>query len=234
MQRFVNNWSATLQAPLFSADLEMQLPSALAGLLLLGSGDYYDLTVDPQGAAPEIIRATGVAGGVVTLGARELEGTAAPASWPVGTVVRCTATAGFLEEMQQQGGGSTARDVLVIPLGPLSVPASTGMLVGGGYSTDSSQVTLPVPADGQMLAIDLLLYQTATNPGDPLYELALQIPGGTVGDVILPSVTVESLDDTLTISDITTNTFCRLLISTINGGVYLDVVAYGAPPAAPA
>ena len=40
MQRFVNNWTATLQAPLLALDIEMQLPPALAAKLLLEPGDF--------------------------------------------------------------------------------------------------------------------------------------------------------------------------------------------------
>lgn len=105
MQRFVNNWSATLDAPLLAAETEMQVPAALAAKLLLDEGDYYDLTLDPHGEAPEIVRITAVALGALTISSRGREGTVAPASWPAGTVVRCCATAEFMQQLQTQAGG---------------------------------------------------------------------------------------------------------------------------------
>lgn len=99
MQRFVNNWSATLDAPLLAAETEMQVPAALAAKLLLDEGDYYDLTLDPLGEAPEIVRITAVALGALTISTRGREGTVAPASWPAGTVVRCCATAEFMQQL---------------------------------------------------------------------------------------------------------------------------------------
>ncbi len=161
------------------------------------------------------------------IGGRGGEGTATPGSWPAGTVVRCTVTAGFLHGLQSApsvGGGS--RSVVVISLGEITVPADAGLLIGGGYATDSSQVTLPVPDSDQVLAIDLLLYQTAESPGDPAYELQLTLPGGVVGDVQVPSATTSVTSATLTLSNITTLTFCRLLISNIGGTLQLDLAAY--------
>lgn len=230
MQRFVNNWSTTLLAPLLAGDSELSVSAAMAAKVaacLQDPGDYLDLTISPEGAAPEIIRVTGAGTGVLEIGGRGGEGTATPGSWPAGTVIRCTVTAGFLHGLQSApsvGGGS--RSIVVISLGEITVPADAGLLVGGGYATDSSQVTLPVPDSDQVLAIDLLLYQTAESPGDPAYELQLTLPGGVVGDVQVPSATTSVTSATLTLSNITTLTFCRLLISNSGGTLQLDLAAY--------
>lgn len=111
MQRLINNWSTTLQAPLLAADLEVSVPPALAARVqarLQGEGDFCDITVDPEGASPEIVRVTGTGTGTLLLGGRALEGTITPASWPAGTVLRCTVTAGLLERLQSGGGGGLA------------------------------------------------------------------------------------------------------------------------------
>lgn len=62
MQRFVNNWSATLQAPLLAGDSELSVSAAMAAKVaacLQDPGDYLDLTISPEGSTPEIIRITG-------------------------------------------------------------------------------------------------------------------------------------------------------------------------------
>ena len=105
MQKFINNWSATLQAPLLAADGEMAVEPSKGALLSIPAGDFMDLTLEPQGSAPEVVRVVARSGGVLTISARGLESSSTPSSWPAGTVVRCCATAGYLESLQQQASG---------------------------------------------------------------------------------------------------------------------------------
>lgn len=103
MQRFINNWTAVLQAPLGSGDAAVHVSSALAGQLVgLGGGDFYLLTVAQLNGAGqevgwEIVKATSVTGGAITI-QRAQEGTT-PLSLPVGAPVSARLTAGALNAL---------------------------------------------------------------------------------------------------------------------------------------
>lgn len=107
MQKFANNWQTVLSASLASTDTTLTVPTVQADKLTFGAGEYYDLTIDPNGSAPEILRITGKSGGVLTIGSREREGTTAPGTWAADTVIACTVTAGFVEYVQQLGADVT-------------------------------------------------------------------------------------------------------------------------------
>lgn len=102
MQRFVNNWRTELAGELLSAASVALVPEAMASLLAMDPGDFFDLTIDPDGGA-EIIRVTSVSGGELAIDSRGREGTSTPASWPAGTVIACTVTAAFVEAIQTGG-----------------------------------------------------------------------------------------------------------------------------------
>lgn len=118
MQRFINNWAATLTAPAVSGDLTLSIdPAQAAKLVGLGSGDYYLLTlaelVDDAETSWEIVKVTAVVGGVLTVDRGE-EGTGAYA-WSVGASISARATAGTLETLRGSGGaeGASAYEVAV-------------------------------------------------------------------------------------------------------------------------
>ncbi len=104
MQRFVNNWRTELAGELLSAASVALVSEAMASLLAMDPGDFFDLTIDPDGGA-EIIRVTSVSGGELAIDSRGREGTSTPASWPAGTVIACTVTAAFVEAIQTGGSG---------------------------------------------------------------------------------------------------------------------------------
>lgn len=82
MQLFINNWSSALTLPATAAAEQLSVAEADAALLVgLGTGDHYLLTLairDINGleTAWEIVRVTGVTGGVLDV-VREQEGTTA-------------------------------------------------------------------------------------------------------------------------------------------------------------
>jgi hypothetical protein len=107
MQRFVNNWRTTLAAELLPAGEELTVPEAWGALLALSAGDYYDLTLDPLGDNPEIVRVTANVAGVLTADSRGREGT--PVSgWPAGTEIACTITAAFVQAIQSSNAGDVS------------------------------------------------------------------------------------------------------------------------------
>lgn len=131
MQRFLNNWSTTLQAPLLAGDPDLSVPPALAARVnarLQGPDDFCDLTIHPEGAGPEIVRITGTGPSTLIIGERGREGTTTPASWPAGTVVRCAVTAGWLESLQAQPVGVPDAQLYSGP-GPLLIDGSAAEIV---------------------------------------------------------------------------------------------------------
>lgn len=98
MQLFLNNWETALAQPLAATAESLEIPAAAAAELgVIGGGDYYVMTlagVDNQGneVAWEIVRATGVSGGVIAI-TRAQEGTLA-LDWPSGTGVSLRFTLG--------------------------------------------------------------------------------------------------------------------------------------------
>lgn len=105
MQRFINNFSTELGAPLAAGGGVLQVDASQAARLIgLGGGDFYQLTLsrmDSNGVevAWEIVRATAVSGGSVTV-QREQEGTEA-LSWPAGSTVSARLTAGSMAAILQ-------------------------------------------------------------------------------------------------------------------------------------
>lgn len=176
MQRFVNNWSATLQAPLLAADGEMAVEPSKGALLSIPAGDFMDLTLEPQGSAPEVVRVVARSGGVLTISARGLESSNTPSSWPAGTVVRCCATAGYLESLQQQASGGARGYVRGSGSGTIVVPADTA-LIHVPFGTGDLEFALPTPELGEVLAIDVLLENM-----DDTSTFTFSLPGATQGE----------------------------------------------------
>ncbi|SEI17247.1 hypothetical protein [Pseudomonas asplenii] len=138
--QFVNNWIAQLSAEFGAADKVLPLPSA--ALSRLASGDYLLTLVDSANSIEQTaweVMLVKVAAGVATA-TRGQEGTLAR-SWPVGSLIYCSVTAGTISglfnavvDLQQrvntlEGGGP----------GPVD-PGTDGAL------TDSTGNTL---VDGQ-------------------------------------------------------------------------------------
>lgn len=233
MQKFVNNWSASLQAPLLAADLSMQLPPALAALLLMEGGDYYDLTIGPLSPAPEIVRVVGVVGDTATLSERGLEGTYTAAEWPAGTDVQCCVTAGMLERLHAGGGeGGVASGFVVAQPGANIIPASAGLIYVHGYDPgyESAELILPTPADGQAISIDVQLMPSSLANGPPPFEVVFVLDGGTAHQVDVRGSTVDVADDAgvlqISVSEIQAVTFCRLVLINDGGEPSIDLVSY--------
>ncbi|WP_236235071.1 hypothetical protein [Pseudomonas tohonis] len=228
MQRFVNGWSTTLQAQLLASDTAMQVPSALAAKLLLDSGDFCDLVIDPTGAAPEIVRVTAIAGGSLTLGSRAREGSVTPTTWPAGTKVAVSITAAYLQALQQAGGG--ANRFVSAPGGTTVIPADTALVSCQAVPDGTTELTLPAPAAGSAYVLDLQIWGRST----AIWTLRLQVPGCTVGEMGITTATVEADGDTMVITDMDRTTFARAHISNSTAdGLYLDVTEFYTAAATP-
>ncbi|GGC87494.1 hypothetical protein [Halopseudomonas salina] len=175
MQKFANNWATVLSAPLASTDNTLTVPTAQADKLTFASGDYYDLTIDPNGDAPEILRITGKSGGVLTIGSRAREGTVTPGSWAADTVIACTVTAAFAELIQQGGASAGSPAILVDEeAGTFAVPAGAAnvcVFMGLGDVV----LDLPVPSAGQGHSFDLYV-----SGGAEAGDLRLRLTGGPI------------------------------------------------------
>lgn len=136
MQRFINNWAATLAAPAASADRQMTLNRALPEL---AAGDTYRLTLIGQDAsgnetAWEIIQTSGATTGSLTV-ERAQEGTPA-LDWPAGSRVELRLTAGYLNDLQDTMAALSTR------LAALEIPANALTDSAGQLLTDTTGNTL--------------------------------------------------------------------------------------------
>lgn len=99
MQRFVDNWSAVLLAPITSIATGLSIdPLQAAKLVGLGAGDFYELTlveVDANGAeiAWEIVTVTAAAAGALTLAPR------AGRAWPQGAAISARLTSSAMARL---------------------------------------------------------------------------------------------------------------------------------------
>lgn len=147
MQLFINNWSASLVAPITDSALSLSVDPLLAGLFAsLSGGAYYLLTlaeVNPIGTevAWETVKVTAHAGGLLTV-ERGFEG--APRAWPADTPITARATAATLAALRDAAppalglvpSGGAAGQVLTAGAGGArewQTPAAGGG--GGGAST---------------------------------------------------------------------------------------------------
>ncbi|MDP2746207.1 SGNH/GDSL hydrolase family protein [Pseudomonas sp.] len=143
MQRFINNWAATLAAPAASAAPELTISADKAAELVgLGAGDYYLLTlakvVDGAEVDWEIVKVTGAASGVLDV-ERGQEGTA-ELEWLTGEPISARFTAGSADELRTSGGAAVG-DATPLALGTPS--AGTSELA----SRQDHRHALPSPAD---------------------------------------------------------------------------------------
>lgn len=131
MQRFINNFSTVLLAPLAVDGAALQIAEdQVARLTGLGGGSFYLLTlalVDSSGneVAWEILRATAANGQAVSV-QRGQEGTA-PLDWAAGALVSARLTAGSLSGLLQ-GYADLASQVQ-------GLAARVSALEGGGPET---------------------------------------------------------------------------------------------------
>jgi hypothetical protein len=173
MQRFINNWAATLTAPATSGDLTLSVSPAQAALLAgLGSGDFYLLTlaevVSDLETSWEIVKVTAAAGGVLTV-ERAQEGTTAYA-WSVGASISARATAGTLEQLRSGGEPpAPAPDGRFGPPRPavgqyLSAQVASGLVSGAQYFQASARL-VPFEVSAQGTVDQLLCHATTAGTG---------------------------------------------------------------------
>lgn len=118
MQKFIDNWSASLLAPATASAVSLSVEPAKAALLTgLGSGNFYRLTlveVDASGTEIDwdVVQVTAVAGGVLTV-AR----TGTARSWVAGTLIEARLTAAGMEELRDAAGGASVGSALPLSLG---------------------------------------------------------------------------------------------------------------------
>lgn len=234
MQRLFNNWATTLQDPLLATAPELPVPPPMAQRLQLAAGEFCDLTLDPAGPAPEIVRVTASSGGVLTLGGRGLEGSATPASWPAGTRVVLAATARYLEALQQPTGGQVADRFITAPVGvSTAVTADLGLVVLSSSSEEETELVFQAPAVGRMRRLDLQFF-----PGSSAV-FRLSLTGGEVGIVSLGSGLTEITGGSVRISGLAGPVFASVfLYNDSTYGPAMDVIKYYAeesatPPAVP-
>lgn len=112
MQQFIDNWSATLLAPITSTSLSLSVEPAKAALLTgLGGGAFYRLTlVEVDGAGAEVdwdvVHVTAVAGGVLTV-----TRTDTARSWASGALIEARLTAAGMGELRDSGSGVAPEDL---------------------------------------------------------------------------------------------------------------------------
>lgn len=122
MQQFIDNWSATLLAPITNTSLALSIEPVKAALLAgLGSGGFYRLTlVEVDGATEvdwDVVQVTAVSSGVLTV-----TRTDTARSWPAGTLIEARLTAAGMSELRDSAGapgpqgepGASAYDVAVV------------------------------------------------------------------------------------------------------------------------
>ena len=141
MQQFIDNWSATLLAPITNTSLALSIEPAKAAMLTgLGGGAFYRLTlVELDGTGAEVdwdvVQVTAVAGGVLTA---SRTGTAR--SWAAGTLIEARLTAAGMGELRDAGGVELG-DAAPLALG--SASAGTSALA----SREDHQHPAPTPGD---------------------------------------------------------------------------------------
>ena len=141
MQQFIDNWSATLLAPITNTSLTLSVEPAKAALLTgLGGGAFYRLTlVELDGTGAEVdwdvVQVTAVAGGVLTV---TRTGTAR--SWADGTLIEARLTAAGMGELRDAAGVELG-DAAPLALG--SASAGTSALA----SREDHQHPAPTPGD---------------------------------------------------------------------------------------
>ncbi|EQM71783.1 hypothetical protein L682_29515 [Aquipseudomonas alcaligenes OT 69] len=190
MQRFLNNWSATLLQSAAAADTEIVVAPELAAQLDgLAAGDHYVITLaqrDETGneTAWEIVRATARTAGTLTV-LRQQEGTVAPTSWPVGTLVSIRLTRDWVESILLRLAALEPPPVFVLSIGvgADSETADRGFTLGGGYGTCTPASFTLQDFGEQQLTIVVFF-------GDDFY---LEFSGNQVPQAALASVEVEGV-----------------------------------------
>lgn len=132
MQKFIDNWSATLLASITEASLSLSVEPVKAALLTgLAGGAFYRLTlVELDGSGAEVdwdvVQVTAVAGGVLTASR-----TSTARSWTAGTLIEARLTAAGMGELRDSAGGP----------GPQGEPGASAyeVAVGGGFVGTEAQ-----------------------------------------------------------------------------------------------
>ena len=142
MQQFIDNWSATLLAPITDTSLALSVEPAKAAMLTgLGGGAFYRLTlVELDGSGAEVdwdvVQVTAVASGVLTV---TRTGTAR--SWAAGTLIEARLTAAGMGELRDSAGGPG-------PQGEPGASAYEVAVVGGFVGTEAQWLASLVGPEG--------------------------------------------------------------------------------------
>lgn len=142
MQQFIDNWSATLLAPITDTSLALSIEPAKAALLTgLGGGAFYRLTlVELDGSGAEVdwdvVQVTAVAGGVLTASR-----TSTARSWTAGTLIEARLTAAGMGELRDSAGGPG-------PQGEPGASAYEVAVVGGFVGTEAQWLASLVGPEG--------------------------------------------------------------------------------------
>ena len=142
MQQFIDNWSATLLAPITNTSVALSVEPAKAALLTgLTAGDFYRLTlVEVDGAGVEIdwdvVQVTDVSGGVL-----DVTRTDTARSWTAGTLIEARLTAASMEALRDSAGGPG-------PQGDPGASAYEVAVVGGFVGTEAQWLASLVGPQG--------------------------------------------------------------------------------------
>lgn len=175
MREFINNWSTTLSADLLIDATSCEVPEIEADKLV-GAGHYL-LTLD-DGATVEIIKATSITAGTITI-ERGQEGTAA-ADWPTGTVIEARVTAGdmvaFRDAAPTASGITASIDTIDLTVGRAT--NSIFDAVTGEYAANFGPAGLGLdtsvagPSSGRLDVGDICLIKNGAGAGLTLQQMA--------------------------------------------------------------
>ena len=187
MQKFIDNWSASLLAPATASAVSLSVEPAKAALLTgLGSGNFYRLTlveVDASGTEIDwdVVQVTAVAGGVLTV---SRTGTAR--SWSAGALIEARLTAEGMEELRDTAGGAAVGSDMPQALGSASPGASAQA------SRQDHVHPAPTPGDiGAATAAQGALADTAVQPADLATVATTGAYADLTGKPTIPSAAAE-------------------------------------------
>jgi hypothetical protein len=169
MQRFLNNWSATLLAPVAAAAGSISIdPAQAAKLVGLEDGDHYLVTlVNTAGTVWEIIKVTAASSGTLTV-VRDQESSGAK-DWPLNTRVSNRYTAGAAEALGQHQVASNPHPQYATPAEAEAAASDAVAAHVGSADPHPEYVTGAELAAATAAVGDVLL--TLRNPGSS-YALA--------------------------------------------------------------
>lgn len=174
--RYVNNWLAQLESELAAGAAALPVPTgALERLDLTGGGEYV-LTItnslDPsEQSAFEVVRLS-------SAGMVRGEEETTDRTWPAGSYVYCSITAGELEKLASSASGSGSAIggcVAIYSAGSHPIPAGTQMLkVRSAWDPGPEPISLEFETveDGKSYALDFTIYSA----GDQGRTIEINVP----------------------------------------------------------